>query len=358
MDQSTRLFASRMLTEHFSCIQHYMRDPLVEEIMVNGENRVWVIRCGQGMVHAAEVRITQDQILGIITLLAHLDGKRIKPGTRHCILDSQMEGFRFAAVLSPVSKPGHSLCIRKHSEFEKSIVQLTNAGLFDPVLSDGTGAAICPGFSEGRLQWGGAVWADFFSWLVSNRRNIFLVGAPGCGKTTLLNALIQLVSPTERVITIEDTREIRLKLPNYVSFEASRSWDLSIQDLVVVSLRYRPSRLVVGEVRSIEAYEMLAAMNTGLSGCMASFHANSAVEALFRLERMAQGHPAFPGLSAFQADLARARPCIVHLCEGPDKVRRVTQVIEINAFDAQEKQYGFKTLFNGYPATGASSHVA
>ena len=358
MDKSTRLFANRMLAENLACIQKYMADPLVEEIMINGEDNVWVIQSGHRMFKDEGLRITQGQILNIITLLANLDGKVLKAGTEHCLLDSQIEGFRFAAVLAPVSRPGHSLCIRKHARIHKNLFQLSEAGLFSPAPENIQIKHHAFPFSRQELMGGGEIWIQMLDWLVKTRRNIFLVGAPGCGKTTLLNALIERVPDSERVITIEDTREVQIRVPNFVSFEANRAIRLSIQDLVVMSLRYRPSRLVIGEVRSLEAYEMVSSMNTGLAGCMASFHANSALDALSRLERMSQGHPDFPDLQAFQNDLGQAKPYIVHLCEGADGARRIAQVIEVEHFDSQEKKYGIKTIFSGSGEHGHAAKVA
>lgn len=183
------------------------------------------------------------------------------------------------------------------------------------------------------MRRGGSTIRDFFQWVVERRHNIVLSGSTSAGKTTLLNALLDLVPCSDRVITVEDTAELRLNVPNHVALEANQALGISVRDLVRLSLRCRPDRIVLGEVRGAEAFDLLDALNTGHPGSQVSLHADSSAMALPRLESMLRMAPETQNwpLHDLRRQIASTFRFVVHAqrvgpSRGPREIREILGV--------------------------------
>lgn len=279
MDKITVASAISALMNALGPIKELLEDPLVQEVEINGPNDVWFERAGQQQ--QSTIKITQAQIEIAITVLARLDHKDAKAGTKDGIIDARMDGFRIAAALPPTSVRGPSMCIRKHNPLSLTLDDYEAAKAFPEGFRDKLAA------------------------MVRERKNVLVVGGTSSGKTTFTNALISEIPHDERVITIEDTPELKVKTPNWVSLESNIQKGITTKDLVKLSLRYRPDRIIVGEVRGGEAYDLLDAANTGHDGVIATLHANSSFDALTRFETLVlQGGVQWPH-RAICAQIAR-----------------------------------------------------
>jgi len=265
-------------------LRPYMDDPLVQEIMVNRPDDIWVERGGS--FQRVDVTLSERDVDGAIRSLARLNDKDVAP-----VLDCRMPGFRVAAARSPVAINGSSLCIRKHAKTRRTLDTYLEAGGFDPLPP---GMRVVeqeqpPNYEA--AKGGGQPLRDLLGWMVRTRKNILIAGATGSGKTTFLNALLDEVPHDNRVLTIEDTAELQVSVPNYVGLEAAPDQGITIRSLVKLALRYRPDRIIVGEVRGPETYDLLDAMNTGHSGGACSIHADTAEQALTRIENLVRMNP-------------------------------------------------------------------
>jgi pilus assembly protein CpaF len=282
-------------------LEALLTDPAITEIMANGPGAVWVERCG---------RIEQTDVTLDAATLDHLVERIVTPLGRRVdrsspLLDARLaDGSRVNVVIPPLALDGTCLTIRR---FGTTPVPL--------------GAAASPGV------------AALLTWAVRARYNMVISGGTGTGKTTLLNCLGALIPPHERIITIEDAAELQLALPHVVRLEARPpSADgvgaVSIRDLLRNSLRMRPDRIVVGEVRGAEALDMLQAMNTGHEGSLSTCHANGPADALLRLETMVLHSTVDLPLAAVREQLASALDLVIQVARiGP--VRRVVAVAEV-----------------------------
>jgi len=246
-------------------LEPLLADPTVTEIMVNRHDEIYVETAGKLVRHAG--RFTSEQaVLGIIERIVAPLGRRIDESSP--LVDARMrDGSRVNAVIPPVALRGASLTIRKFSLARPGMDSLVRLGSLDAAM------------------------ARFLQACVKARRNILVSGGTGSGKTTLLNALSNCIPAAERIVTIEDAAELQLAHAHLVSLEArppnlEGKGRIDIRDLVRNALRMRPDRIVVGECRGAEAFDMLTAMNTGHEGSLSTLHANSARDALARLEGM------------------------------------------------------------------------
>lgn len=241
-------------------IKSFMDDVSVQEIMINGPNDVWVERGGR--ITKQDVAITDIQIKGAIQMLAKLARKDAEEGTVEGIVDTRLEGFRVAGVLSPTAVRGHAMSIRKHNPVIRRMADYVDDGSIPEEL------------------------ASQLIKLVVGRKNILIVGGTSSGKTTFMNGMVAEIPPDERIFTIEDTTELRVNGPNWVQLESNEQKGVTTRHLLKLALRFRPDRILVGEVRGGEAYDLMQAANTGHDGCIATIHANSAIAALSRLETL------------------------------------------------------------------------
>lgn len=242
-------------------IATFIEDPEVSEVMVNAGGRVFVERQGV-IVEADHARISEKNLQVAVRNIARLLGDDVSE--EQPILDARLpDGSRVAAVIPPCSLGGTTLTIRKFQSRFFSVEDLVRIGTLTP--------SILAALTEA----------------INARRTILISGGTSTGKTTLLNALAALLPPAERIIVIEDTAELSVAQPDVVRFEARRAQRelpaVTIRDLLKATLRHRPDRIIVGEVRGGEAYDLLQALNTGHAGSLSTIHANSAHQALARL---------------------------------------------------------------------------
>jgi pilus assembly protein CpaF len=310
-------------------IEALILDPDISDIMVNGERGVFLEKDGR-MEQVAGVTIREQYLQVAARNIARALGDEVSE--ENPILDSRLpDGSRVAVILAPVSVDGTVLAIRKFQNKRYTAEELVRVGAFTPAVLSTLQKAVL------------------------DRQNILISGGTGTGKTTLLNALAAFIPPDERVIVIEDTSEIHIEKPNIVRLEARKAQlDLSsgqaslpavtIRDLLRATLRMRPDRVLLGEVRGGEAFDLLQALNTGHSGSLSTIHANSAPQALTRLATciMMSGielpHP------AIRSNIGDALNVLVHLARRNGK-RLITEVIRIKAYDPREDRYDLESLY-------------
>jgi pilus assembly protein CpaF len=285
----------------FGVLDQFLADPTIDEVMVNGAGDLWIERFGRLECTGIIVeRATTYALLERIVAPLGLRIDRTSP-----LVDARLpDGSRVNGVVPPLAVDGPLLTIRR---FGARRIQLPE---------------VCsPGVTE------------LLGWAVQSRCNIIVSGGAGAGKTTLLNAVAAFIPPDERVVTIEDAAELRLPGRHILRLErrsasAEGAGEVSIRELVRNALRMRPDRIVVGEVRSGEAIDMLQAMNTGHDGSLSTCHANSPIDAIRRLETLVlMGDVALP-LPAVREQLRAAVDLIVHVARQPDGSRRVVSIAE------------------------------
>ena len=290
-----------------------LNDPKTVEIMLNADGRLWHERLGESMTCIGSMRVAQAQ--AIIETIAGYHGKEVtrqKP-----ILEGELplDGSRFAGQLPPVV-PAPTFAIRKKAVAIFTLDQYVAQGIMTPEQKASLVAA------------------------VAGHRNILVIGGTGSGKTTLVNAIINemvIQDPTERVFIIEDTGEIQCAAENYVQYHTSI--DVNMTALLKTTLRMRPDRILVGEVRGPEALDLLMAWNTGHEGGAATLHANNAKAGLDRLTMLISMHPDSP--KPIEPLIGEAVHLIVHIARTPDG-RRVQEILEVSGYS--KGQYFTKTL--------------
>src|ERR1700677_1404626 len=249
-----------MILPFLKPIEHLILDDSISEVMVNGPDRVFIEK--QGFLRQVpDVSLGERSLMVAVKNIARRLGDDISESKP--ILDSRLpDGSRVAAVIPPCSLGGVTLSIRKFNGRRFALEELISGGTLDRTLAN-------------RLE-------DY----VLQKRNILLSGGTGTGKTTLLTALGKFIPPDERILLIEDTAEIQLHHENLVRFEARREQNgtpaVSIRDLLKAALRHRPDRILLGEIRSGEAFDLLQLLNTGHSGTLSTIHASSAKQGLAR----------------------------------------------------------------------------
>lgn len=296
-------------------LQEILEDKSITEIMINGPERIFVERAGRlqrWKGHFESLSRLQDVIQQIAA------GCNRVVNEASPILDARLEdGSRVNVVLAPVALNGPVMTIRRFPEEGMTLDRLVAIGSLD---------------TECRR---------FLELLVKSRYNIFISGGTGSGKTTFLNALSQAIPPEERIITIEDSAELQLKYAeNLVSLETRNAntegcKPVTVRDLIRSSLRMRPDRIIVGEVRGAEICELLTAYNSGHAGSMSTGHGNTARDMLLRMETMLLMGMDIP-LSAIRRQIASGIDILVHLGRMRDKTRKVLEVAEITGFSEGE----------------------
>ncbi len=311
----------------FGPLRTLMEDDTVNDILVNGPQDIWVER--QGILEKTDKYfISNDQLTDIARRLVSTVGRRIDDGSP--LVDSRLpDGSRLNVVIPPIALDGTSISIRKFSKNKKSLQELMK-------------------FGSMTLQM-----ANFLIIAARCRVNIIVSGGTGSGKTTLLNALSAYISPTERVITMEDTAELRLDQPHVVRLETriagvEQTGAITMQDLVINALRMRPERIIVGECRGAEAFQMLQAMNTGHDGSMSTLHANSPRDAISRLESMVMMSNANLPLEAIRRNISSAVNILVQASRLNDGSRRITNITEIMGME--NGQVVLQDIFTFHPS--------
>jgi len=303
-------------------IERLILDERISEIMVNGSGRVFIEREGD-LAEVADVCLTEKNLQVAVRNIARALGDEINE--QQPLLDSRLpDGSRVAAVIPPCSIGGTTLTIRKFHSRQFTAEELVRIGSL-------TSEAL------GRLQEA-----------ITERQNILISGGTGTGKTTLLNALATSIADEERIVIIEDTAEIQLNKPNLVRFEARREQPnlpaVTIRDLVRATLRHRPDRILLGEVRGGEAFDLLQALNTGHSGTLSTIHANSAQQAIARLTScVLQAGVELP-YAAIRSNIADAVNLLLHI-ERRQGRRYVSELVEVNSYDPANDRYEFTAVY-------------
>ncbi len=298
----------------FGPLEPLLADPTINDILVNGYQTVYVER--SGLLERVPVRFRDEKhLLRVIDKIVSKIGRRVDE--RQPWVDARLEdGSRVNAIIRPCSIDGPSVSIRKFAQSKLTMEKLVANG----ALNDAA--------------------ARFLQSLVYARLNVLIAGGTGSGKTTMLNALSSYIDHGERVVTIEDAAELQLQQEHVVRLETrppSPSGDGQViqRDLVRNALRMRPDRIIVGEVRGAETFDMLQAMNTGHDGSMTTVHANSARDSLGRLEQMVtMTGIEFPA-AAIRSQIASGLHFIVHLSRLADGSRRVTSISEITGMEGE-----------------------
>ncbi len=293
-------------------ITELLADKNVTEIMVNGPNDIYIEIDGKVMKDETVSFINEDHILRTIQRMVQPLGRTIDQANP--MVDSRLpDGSRINAIIPPLSLNGPVLTIRKFKENLSDIEDLLRNGTMTPYM------------------------ARFLEACVHAKLNILICGGTGSGKTTVLNILSSFIGNDERVITIEDAAELKLKQKHVISLETRKmnyesEGEITIRDLVINSLRMRPDRIIVGETRGAEAFDMLQAMNTGHEGSLTTLHANSPLDALNRLETMVlMGGIDIP-IQAIREYIENAIDIIVNVSRLSDGRRKVTSICEVIGF--------------------------
>ncbi len=309
-------------------LQPLIDDKSITEIMINGPNNVFIER--DGKVIKLDAAFENDKKLeNIIQSIVGKVNRSINESSP--IVDARLsDGSRVNAVLPPIALNGPTLTIRKFPEKPMTIEKLIE---YESLKEEA---------------------ADILRRMVIAKYNIFICGGTGSGKTTFLNALSNFIPPDERIVTIEDSAELQIiNIPNIVRMETRDAntegkGEITVRDLIKNSLRMRPDRIIIGEVRGAEALDMLQAMNTGHDGSLSTGHGNSTVDMLRRLETMVLSGTSMP-LDAIRHQISSAIDIIIHLGRLRDKSRRVLEITEVLGYRDGEIELNplFKFLEEG-----------
>jgi pilus assembly protein CpaF len=304
-------------------IEHLIRDGDISEIMVNGSGRIFIERHGE-LLAIPDAAIPEKSLQVAVRNIARTLGDEVNDDMP--LLDARLpDGSRVAAAIPPCSRRGTTLTIRKFQSRRFTPEELVRIGTVpQPVM-------------------------DHLREAVGQRQNLLISGGTGSGKTTLLNALASFIDPEERVVLIEDTSEIQISLENLVEFEARRERPdqraVTIRDLLRATLRHRPDRIILGEVRGGEAFDLLQALNTGHSGTLSTIHANSAEQSVTRfISCVLQSGIELP-YRAIRSNIGDAVQLLLHI-ERRSGRRYVAQLLRLIRYDAGQDKYDFESVYD------------
>jgi pilus assembly protein CpaF len=303
-------------------IQHLILDPDISEIMVNGPERIFIEKAGH-LQAVPEVKLTHESLIVAVKNIARRLGDDISDSKP--ILDSRLpDGSRVAAVIPPCSIHGVALTIRKFSSYRFKMENLVEVGTVTAKLSE-------------QIQ-------EF----VLQRKNILICGGTSSGKTTLANALTDFIPNDERIVLIEDTAEIQIQKDNVVRFEARLQQSglpaVTIRDLLKATLRHRPDRIILGEIRGGEAFDLLQLLNTGHSGTISTVHANSAAQGISRFTTCVLQSGIEMPYAAIKANIAESLNIVVQIERRPG-YRFVSEVLEIQSYKPEQDRYELRNLY-------------
>jgi pilus assembly protein CpaF len=306
-------------------IEHLILDDTISEVMVNGPDRIFIEK--RGFVEAVQdIHLGEKSLMIAVKNIARRLGDDISESKP--ILDSRLpDGSRVAAVIPPCSVNGVTLTIRKFNARHFGVEDLVQAGTLERWLAN---------------QLEGYVLA---------RKNILIAGSTGSGKTSLLNVLGKFIPSDERILLIEDTSEIHMCQDNLVRFEARQPQNglppVSIRDLLKASLRHRPDRLILGEIRGSEAFDLLQLLNTGHSGSLCTVHATSAKQALARFTSCVLQSGVDLPFRAVKTNVGDSVNVVVHLERRPGR-RLVSEVVEIHGYDSNRDEFNYGFIFDSH----------
>lgn len=302
-------------------IEHLILDPDISEIMVNGPERVFIEKAGH-LEAVSGAKLTHESLMVAVKNIARRLGDDVSEATP--ILDSRLpDGSRVAAVIPPCSVQGVSLTIRKFNSHKFKMADLVRIGTVTAELAS-------------QLQ-------EF----VAERKNILICGGTGSGKTTLLNILADYIPEAERIVLIEDTAEIQIGKPNMLRFEARREQNglpaVTVRELLKATLRHRPDRIILGEIRGGEAFDLLQLLNTGHSGTISTVHANSAAQGLSRFTTCVLQSGIEMPYRAIRANIGESLNILVQIERRPGK-RFVSEVAEIRGYYPELQNYDLQRI--------------
>ncbi|MBQ4563140.1 MAG: CpaF family protein [Lachnospiraceae bacterium] len=304
-------------------LQELLEDPEITEVMVNGPENIFVER--NGVLYPSDRKfLSRERLEDVIQQIVSGVNRVVNESSP--IVDARLkDGSRVNVVLSPVAIDGPALTIRKFARNVWSLHQLAERKMLTTEA------------------------ADFLERMVVQGANLFVSGGTGTGKTTFLNALACAIPPRERVVLIEDSAELKISQPNLVRLEMRNAngegtHSITIRELIRTSLRMRPDRIIVGEVRDGACMDMLAAMNTGHAGSLSTGHGNSPQDMLSRLETMALMGASLP-LPAIRAQIGSALNFMVHLSRDREGERRVVSIVEVRGYDRDKDKIRVVPIF-------------
>jgi pilus assembly protein CpaF len=304
-------------------IEHLILDESISEVMVNGPDRIFIEK--QGFVEPVEgIHLGEKSLMVAVKNIARRLGDDISESKP--ILDSRLpDGSRVAAVIPPCSVNGVTLTIRKFNARHFGVEDLVQAGTMERWL------------------------ANQLETYVLARKNILIAGSTGSGKTSLLNVLGKFIPADERVLLIEDTSEIHMGQDNLVRFEARQPQNglpaVTIRDLLKASLRHRPDRIILGEIRGGEAFDLLQLLNTGHSGSLSTVHATSARQGLARFTSCVLQSGVDLPYRAIKTNVGDSVNVVVHLERRPGR-RFISEVVEIHGYDPDRDEYNYSFIFD------------
>jgi pilus assembly protein CpaF len=303
-------------------IQHLILDPHISEIMVNGPERIFIEKAGY-LQSVPGVKLTHESLIVAVKNIARRLGDDISEAKP--ILDSRLpDGSRVAAVIPPCSIHGVVLTIRKFNSHKFKMKDLIEVGTLTNSL------------------------AAQLEEYVAQRKNILICGGTSSGKTTLANLLTEFIPDHERIVLIEDTAEIQIQKDNVLRFEARREQNglpaVTIRDLLKATLRHRPDRIIVGEIRGGEAFDLLQLLNTGHSGTLSTVHANSAAQGISRFTTCVPQSGVEMPYRAIKTNIADSLNIIVQIERRPG-IRYVSEVLQIQAYDPETDRYDLHPIY-------------
>ncbi|MGB8332655.1 MAG: ATPase, T2SS/T4P/T4SS family [Polyangiales bacterium] len=299
----------------FAPLAPFLQGDEINEIMINGHDEIFVEKNGQ--IHRTESKFASEHaLMSALRNLSQFVGRELNP--RQPILEARLpDGSRVEAIVPPASPSGPVVCIRRFRRDNLTLRQLVDLG---SISAD----------AEALLRA-----------IVTRKDNVIVAGGSGSGKTSLLSALTSLAQRNERVVVIEDSRELRVELPHVVHLEAQPPdvrghGRVSIRDLFRATLRLRPDRIVMGEIRGGEALDLIQAMTSGHRGCLSTVHGTIPLDTLSRLETMALMSDVHVPLEVLRAQIASAVDTIVQVSRRSDGSRHVTHVTSVLGYDRGE----------------------
>lgn len=318
-------------------VRQYLEDPAVSEVMINGPDQIYVERKGKLELVPAKFS-SREALTAALRNMAQFVGKHVDE--LRPILEGRLpDGSRVEAVLPPAAPDGPHVSIRRFFKETLTVQRLIGFG----ALTDDCASALAA--------------------LVASKLNILVAGGTGSGKTSMLNALSSYIPQGERVVVIEDSRELQLQRDHVVQLEArppdpKGRGEVTIRDLFRATLRMRPDRIVVGEIRGGEALDLIQAMTSGHGGCLSTLHATYPRDTLTRLETMSMMSDVDMPLLAMRVQLASAVNLICQVGRLQDGSRKVTHVTEVLGFDMQTETYQVQDVFvRQYQGLGPKGEV-
>lgn len=305
-------------------LDKFYKDPEISEIMVNGPNNVWIEK--KGVLIKTDVTFeSNDEVLQLAEKIANSVGRSVN--NSNPIEDARLpDGSRVHIVLPPIAMEGTTITIRKFEKERLTVEDLIKFGSINEKA------------------------AKFLESLVRAKANIIVSGGTGAGKTTLLNIISNFIPKHERIVTMEDSAELQLNHPHVVRLEARTAnaegkGEVPIRKLVVASLRMRPDRIIVGEVRDSTAYDLINAMNTGHDGSMATLHSNGPREGMTRLQNLVLEAGFDVPAEAIKTNLGQAINIFVQIKRFKDGSRKITHISEVVTYNTKDDEFVINDIF-------------